>query len=1402
MLSRITGTGLKLSQVLLTAGAILAFIMELWGQVSGVLLIVPILFSILLRSSYLTSLLTSSLALMVAWHLFSQTGMLKGSAHANDNMATLLWIALAGSVALAFIQLSKHRRAGISFSVQLVRYLRNVGIPIVLLVSAGVAVHWGLKTVRTELYQRQTDTLEMVTHSVSGTLYDAWLSKIVQAMGQQLSKPENIAAIKALLKAPQNMDALRESPAQQRLRTAFAPLLESFGGKGIFAISPDYINIASMRNNNLGEMNLIARHYPERMQAAFAGNWQFIPPIPSDVPLQDRHGVLIRNHPTTFVLLPVFDEKTKVIATFSLRFDPLDVFASITRSYQFADSGSLYLIDSYGRVVSAPRGNLVTDLNALDELNLFATNNGRFDGRPTHAAAELMARRSGSSIESYVNHQGRRVVGAWRWVESLDIGIVAEIAESEIERSYWRLQTTLVVVIFCVLLVMGLLYVSLLSFSRGIDRRLQRSEALLNATLEGALDAIITIDSKGVIRSINKAGLRLFGYEESELIGFNVKLLMPAPYRAEHDGYLENYEQSGQAHIIGVGRDVMAVKKDGTEFPVRLGVSESFVGDERVYTGILHDLSEEKAASDQISRTQRLLNDAQHIAKLGSWDWRPDEEVLIWTDEMYRIWGISPVGSPVSYQQFIDSMHHDDRGRVAESIQQALYSGAVFDCDFRIVCTEGQERWIHAAAKVEHDHKGHAVRLFGTAQDVTEQREISQKLQRYQDDLEALVDARTGELQRSTTLLQQLMESAGEGVVGLTQEGKVSFVNRAACQLLGGRDVSLIGRAMISLVSAEQGDEQRSRVVSPLKTGNESRVNCEYFVRCDDTLLPVEYTSSPILEGGQVVGAVVVFSDISARMAAQKALEDAKDQAEAANLAKSEFLSCMSHEIRTPLNGVIGMLDLLKASELSADQLADLQIAQDSAQTLLTIINEILDFSKIDSGKLKLDPVDFDLRELLERVIQGFSHSSRAKGIELRLKTPDKLPLLVGDPTRIRQVLTNLVGNAVKFTENGFVEVNVSLSDGESNEVVVTFSIKDTGIGIAPQTVEQLFEQFTQADASITRRYGGTGLGLAISRKLVELMGGEIRVDSVQGEGSCFEFKTVLLKSNHQDLRGAAQGEAVDQLATQFIWPLKVSVLVVEDNLVNRQLLARALDGTGIHYQTCENGKQALSVLKDSRRPISLILMDCQMPEMDGLEATRRIRLGEVGRQYQSIPIIAITANVASEDRQACRDAGMNDFIAKPVELKRFYPLLNRWLNAAPSHTDEVKLEQAEVESDWPLTTDGWNVEQLRQYVEDDPVLAEELVRRFVREAQPKLNQLSSAVEQQQMTECNQQLAQLAAQCEALGFEPLKRAALELNELAQQGQAKQLQAQLVSFSALYLNTLELAQASLERFTSE
>ena len=515
------------------------------------------------------------------------------------------------------------------------------------------------------------------------------------------------------------------------------------------------------------------------------------------------------------------------------------------------------------------------------------------------------------------------------------------------------------------------------------------------------------------------------------------------------------------------------------------------------------------------------------------------------------------------------------------------------------------------------------------------------------------------EMDRKTAIHRHILEAAGEGIYGLDNEGIHTFVNPAAAAMVGYSPEELLGKSIHSTWHSKDPDgnpyAHSCPICDVLKQGKPQSDSDEYVLRKDGGRLPVTYTCRPIVEHRRVVGAVVTSRDMSAHKEAEQALIHAKEAAEAANIAKSSFLANMSHEIRTPLNGIIGMTHILRRAADNPIEAERLDKISMSAEHLLNTINDILDLSKIEAGKIILEDVPVGIDTLLTNIKWIVGARAQAKGLQLQVVADPFLPELQGDATRLQQALINYVGNAIKFTEHGTITLRALKLQESAGALLIRFEVQDTGIGIAPEVLPGLFNAFSQADSSTTRKYGGTGLGLAITRRLAELMGGEAGVESTPGLGSTFWFTARLARSDGQ--RTPLQPEFSEAEKALSHRHAGRRVLIVDDEALNLEVAKFMLEDIGLEVDTAEDGLEA--VKQASRTDYAAILMDMQMPKLDGLQATRQIR---ALAERRHTPILAMTANAFVEDRVRCIESGMNDFIAKPFMPEVLYATLLKWI--------------------------------------------------------------------------------------------------------------------------------------------
>ncbi|MBB6629623.1 response regulator [Nocardioides sp. KIGAM211] len=902
-------------------------------------------------------------------------------------------------------------------------------------------------------------------------------------------------------------------------------------------------------------------------------------------------------------------------------------------------------------------------------------------------------------------------------------------------------------------------------------------------------DGLWVLDDAGLTTYANDRLAAMLGRTPDEMPGLPAVEALDEAGRVDFRAHLDRLRDDPEP---GDDLECLLVRKDGSTFWALVSHTP-LVDDEGRRRGWLHrlrDHTEQRRILEELQRREVQLAEAQSIARTGSFERDYAGGVLRWSDELYRLFGLVRATFEPSTEHFFDLLHPDDRPAARAAYAAMVEGHDDLVLESRLVSVPGERtRWVRTRARMVRDAEGRPLRSGGTVQDITESKEAEQGL--------SFLSAMAAAANESRTLVDVLMTSATSvrpharwpaiivSAPDPADEGRLVHFPSG----WGDHDADVVAAAQ---ALAERAATERRLVQAPGPGGIVQiagpalvgeRVAC---VVVSDTGVREQAEPSDVAIFAQMLA---FLAHVSEREEAGRAIAAARDDALAASRAKSEFLATMSHEIRTPLNGVIGLSELLSRTELTSHQRRLAEGVDQAGRALLALVNDILDLSKIEAGRLDLEEVDFDPRSIVEQSVGINAERASAKGLELVVASAEQVPSMVrGDPVRFGQVITNLVSNAVKFTKAGEVVVRASLDPAG-----VRVEVRDTGIGIPPDVQRQLFTAFSQADSSTTREYGGTGLGLAISKRIVEATGGAIGVDSEPGTGSTFWFTTpfapsvaqalpteatlqdavsglhvlvvddnatnrfilqeqleawrvrvtavesaydalveldasvrhgeqydvVLLdymmpgadgeqlariiraEERHRDTRLALLSSAIepgaewladagldaflskpvlpsrllDALATlggrraeHLVAPAPVSapagdlrgrVLVVEDNEVNQLVAEGVLRRLGYDVVLADNGAAGVAALADDPDGYDAILMDCQMPVMDGFDATRAVR---AMRNGDHIPIIAMTAAATAEERARCQEAGMDDFLTKPVVPALLESTLARWV--------------------------------------------------------------------------------------------------------------------------------------------
>ncbi len=812
-----------------------------------------------------------------------------------------------------------------------------------------------------------------------------------------------------------------------------------------------------------------------------------------------------------------------------------------------------------------------------------------------------------------------------------------------------------------------------------------------------------------------------------------------------------------------------------------------------LWNGYISDITDIKQAEIELALSQEQFALAIWGSNDGIWDWDLTTNELFLSAKWKEQLGYRDDEVPNEYPSFERRIHPDDKPLIQAKIQRYLEGlDQKYDLEFRLRHKDGSYRWIRSRGEAVRDANGIPTRMAGSHTDVTESKQAAD------------------EMQRLGRQLREVIDLVPAYIFAKDIDGHFLMVNRALADVFNLTPEELVGRTERELGTPEEQIAEYSKTEQKvIDSHTPLLVPNERIRKKDGTIGWFQTMKMPYAHPGCEKPAILcVATDITERKQSENALLNANIemeeamaranqmamQAEVANVAKSDFLANMSHEIRTPMNGVIGMTSLLLDTPLNDEQRRYAEIIRSSGDSLLTLLNDILDYSKIEAGKLAVETTDLDLDKTLQEVIDTMGTRAQGKNLELTsILEPNISIHLRGDPARLRQVLNNLVGNAIKFTSQGSITIRVSnvplppAAQQNPLSVLLRFSVKDTGIGIPADKQELLFNKFSQVDPSTTRKYGGTGLGLAICKQLVELMGGSIGVISASGVGSDFWFCIPFeLQAQPKPRVSCLPSSPNNAEKPNILGGREVRVLLAEDNEVN-QLVAQGMFGRcGLQADIVANGKKALEAL--ASKTYDIVFMDIQMPIMDGIETTRQIRSGKVTGPMpdcllSKIPIVAMTAHAMQGDRQRFLDAGMDDYLTKPLNLESIQAVLDRWLCVKEKAPAVAPIPRPiPMEPLQPIVEPTvFDKEGMIKRLMDDMPLAKMVCESFCRDIPKQLSTLQQQLKEGDLVAATRQLHTIKGASANVGGEALRALAFEMENIGREGNLDALNARMDFF---------------------
>jgi PAS domain S-box-containing protein len=1191
---------------------------------------------------------------------------------------------------------------------------RNLSYTVIALVSAFLTivllVAWfALERMDRQLRAELVDTLVTVNKSVNVSL-DMWLENRTREIQHLAQDRDLLPLTQQLLALPRDADTIRNSQVLERMRTLYRYYMDEMNAEGFFIIAPDYISIGSMRDANIGTRNLIADQLSQLMKRAFTGETVFIPPIYSDVPLKDASGRVLERTATMFFATPLYDPSGTVVAVLTLRFDPVSEFARMTHVGQVGATGETYAFDRQARLLTEsrfddhlamlaeyfpgetrllsmrikdPGGNLLKGFQPASERDQWPL---------TRMAKVALNKRDGRDISGYRDYRGIPVIGAWSWLDRLDIGLATEIDLSEALQPYHAMRTLVLGALGGVAFVALLLTALTVWLGERARSRLQllvneRTEELrkvVQAVEQSPLCVVIT-DMAGNIEHVNQTFTKVTGYEAHEVIGKNPRILKGGETPPD------KYDSLWETILAGKvwHSEIRNRKKNGELYwgSISIAPVKNDAGEVTHFVAMTADITEAKKVEVERRRAEEELA-RQRILLASIIDTIPD--LIFAKDDEGRY-----LQCNISFTEFLG--HDRDRiiGRtdydffdeeIAEFFrrkdQEVKDAGTRQSNEEWVTYPDGTERLLETTKLPFQDNAGRVSGILGISRDITARQ------------------AAEAEIKASMERFRVLFEQSYDAHLIFSDEGVIDC-NQAAVDMVHAKDKDeLLGRHPSAFSAEFQPDGRRSAEKAPGIDAYARAHGSHRFDwiarRLDGEEFPVEITLTPVILSG-TPAMLVGWHDLTERKAAEEALEKAKEAADAANQAKSAFLANMSHELRTPMNAILGYSEMLIEEAEDLDQqdfVPDLQKINKAGTHLLALINDVLDLAKVESGKMEAFAEDIDIDNLIDEV-SGTAHPLMEKNNNtLSIVRGNELGKAHQDLTKLRQTLFNLLSNAAKFTHDGTITLHVNRSKQAGVDWLI-LAVSDTGIGIAEDKLEHVFEEFSQADDSTTRDYGGTGLGLAISRRFCKLLGGDLGAASELGKGSTFTIHIPVILPEGQVLHSSADTATTPDMPETELESLREAgpgstILVIDDDPEAGEIIERYLTKDGYTVVTAASGEQGLRLAHELQPAV--ITLDVMMPSMDGWSVLRALKADP---KLHNIPVIMLTM---IDDRTRGYSLGAVDYLTKPVDRELLHKALSRYYSA-DEHICPVLLVDDDVETRkmMALTLDnaGWTVSEV-----------------------------------------------------------------------------------------------------------